>query len=124
MKIASIIIRLLLGLAFVVFGSNAFLHFIPMPELPHNLTGDFLNALFVSHYVYAVALCQIIGGLLLLLGRFVPLGLTLLGPVVVNILLFHLFLDRSGLIVALVFLALWLFLLWYYRSAFAGLFKA
>ncbi len=124
MKIAAIIVRLLLGLVFVVFGSNAFLHFISMPELPHNAPGDFLNALFVSHYVYAIALCQIIGGLLLLLGRFVPLGLTVLGPVVVNILLFHLFMDQSGLMIALVILALWLFLLWYYRSAFAGLFRA
>ncbi len=94
MKIAAIIVRLLLGLVFVVFGSNAFLHFISMRELPHNATGDFLNALFVSRYVYAIALCQIIGGLLLLLGRFVPLGLTVLGPVVVNILLFHLFMDH------------------------------
>lgn len=124
MKIAAVIVRLLLGLVFVVFGSNAFLPFIPMPELPHNATGDFLNALFVSRYVYAIALCQIIGGLLLLIGRFVPLGLTLLGPVVVNILLFHLFLDHSGLAIALVILLLWLFLLWRYRSAFAGLFRA
>ncbi len=124
MKIAAVIVRLLLGLVFVIFGSNAFLHFIPMPALPHNATGDFLNALFVSHYVYAIALCQMIGGLLLLIGRFVPLGLTVLGPVVVNILLFHLFMDHSGLTIALVILVLWLFLLWCYRSAFAGLFRA
>ncbi len=124
MKIATVIVRLLLALVFVIFGANAFLHFIPMPALPHNATGDFLNALFVSHYVYAIALCQMIGGLLLLIGRFVPLGLTVLGPVVVNILLFHLFMDHSGLTIALVILVLWLFLLWCYRSAFAGLFRA
>jgi hypothetical protein len=68
-----------------------------MPPLPHNITGDFLHAFFASHYVYAVAACQVIGGLFLILGRFVPLGLTILGPVIVNIVLFHVFLAAEGL---------------------------
>ncbi len=123
MKIITLLVRLLLGLAFVVFGSNAFLHFMPVPELPHNAMGDFLNALFRSGYIYAIGFCQVLGGLLLLLGRFVPLGLTILGPIVVNILLFHLFLDRSGMVVALVVLALWLFLVTRWWGAFAGLFR-
>lgn len=123
MKIVTLLIRLFLGLAFVVFGLNAFLRFMPMPELPHNAMGDFLNALFRSGYVYAIGFCQVLGGLLLLIGRFVPLGLTVLGPIVVNILLFHLFLDRTGLAVALVVLALWLFLVWRWSGAFAGLFR-
>ena len=63
------------------------------------------------------------GGLLLLIGRYVPLGLTLLGPVIVNILLFHIFLDPSGLPMALVVAVLALFLLWRYRANFAGLVK-
>ncbi len=123
MKILTLVIRLIVGLAFVVFGANAFFHFMPMPELPKNAMGDFLNALFRSGYIYAIGFCQVLGGLLLVLGRFVPLGLTILGPIVVNILLFHLFLDRSGLAIAFVVLALWLFLVWRWRDAFASLFR-
>jgi putative oxidoreductase len=122
MKILTIIARSLLGLAFVVFGSNAFLQFIPAPP-PRGLAGDFTKALFVSHYFYVVAVLQIAGGALLLLGRFVPLGLTLLGPVIVNILLFHIFLEPTGLPMAVVVSALALFLLWANRQAFSGLIK-
>lgn len=122
MKILIIIARSLLGLIFVVFGLNAFLQFIPMPP-PQGLAGDFSKALFVSHYFYAVAVLQIAGGALCLLGRFVPLGLTLLGPVIVNILLFHIFLEPTGLPLALVVAALALFLLWAHRQAFSGLIK-
>jgi len=123
MKIAAIIVRVLLGLMFVVFGSNIFLHFIPMPPLPATLAGDCTKALMQSHYIYVVGLLQVIGGLLLLIGRYVPLGLTLLGPVIVNILLFHIFLDRSGLPMAIIVAVLALFLLWRYRTNFAGLGK-
>ena len=123
MKILIIIARSLLGLLFVVFGLNAFLQFMPMPP-PQGLAGDFTKALFVSHYFYVIAVLQIAGGALLLVGRFVPLGLTLLGPVIVNILLFHIFLERSGLPLALVVSALALFLLWAHRQAFSGLIRS
>ena len=123
MKVATIVARVLLGLVFVVFGSNIFLHFIPMPPLPATLAGDFSKALMQSHYIYVVGLLQVIGGLLLLIGRYVPLGLTLLGPVIVNILLFHIFLDPSGLPMAIVVAVLALFLLWRHRTNFAGLLK-
>ena len=122
MKNLTIIVRSLLGLTFVVFGLNAFLQFIPAPP-PQGLAGDFTKALFVSHYFYVVAVLQIAGGALLLLGRFVPLGLTLLGPVIVNILLFHIFLEPTGLPVAVVVGALALFLLWANRQAFSGVFE-
>ena len=122
MKILAIIARSVLGLIFVVFGLNAFLHFIPAPP-PHGLAGDFVEALFVSHYFYVVAVLQIAGGALCLLGRFVPLGLTLLGPVIVNILCYHIFLDYTGWQVASVVAALALFLLWCHRANFAGLLK-
>src|SRR3954466_8297257 len=120
MKILTIIVRSLLGLIFVVFGLNAFLHFIPMPP-PEGLAGEYMKALFVSHYFYVVAVLQVVGGALLLAGRFVPLGLTLLGPVIVNILCFHLFLEPKGLPLAVIVGAAGLFLLWSYRQAFAGL---
>src|SRR5690349_18086036 len=123
MKVIVIIARVLLGLGFVVFGSNAFLQFIHAPP-PEGLAGDFTKALFVSHYFYAVAVLQIVGGAILLIGRFVPLGLTLLGPVIVNILLFHIFLEPKGLPIAILVSVLSLIVLWYHRSAFAPLFKA
>jgi putative oxidoreductase len=94
-----------------------------MPELPPTPAGDFIKALFVSHYFYAIALFQIAGGLLCLIGRYVPLGLTLLGPIIVNIDLYHIFMDPSGLPMAILVSALSLFLLWRYRDAFAGLIR-
>src|SRR5678816_1555036 len=96
MRIAALIARLLLGLIFVVFGLNGFLQFIPMGPMPAGLAGQFIGALFQSHYLWVVAALQVIGGLLLLINRFVPLGLVLLGPVIVNILLYHLLLFPSG----------------------------
>jgi len=71
--------------------------------------------------MYVIGFLQVAGGLLLLIGRFVPLGLTLLGPVIVNILLFHIFLEPTGLPMAIVVSAIALFLLWRYRTNFAGL---
>lgn len=124
MKIATIIVRILLGLMFVVFGANAFLRFMPMPELPDNAAGNFIRSLASSGYMYAIAAFQIAGGALLLVGRFVPLGLTLLGPVIVNIVLYHVFMDRSGTPMAIIVALLSLFLLWRYRDAFAGLLRA
>src|SRR5438477_1292786 len=110
MKILTIIARTLLGLIFVVFGLNAFLHFITMPP-PQGLAGDFMKALFASHYFYVVTVLQIAGGALCLLGQFVPLSLTLLNPMIVNILLFHVFLEPSGLPLAMIVNALQLFLI-------------
>src|SRR3984893_11218897 len=116
MKYAIIIARVLLGLLFAVFGSNAFLHFIPMPPM-QGPAGAFIGALVSSRYIYAVAALQVVGGLLLLIGgRFVPLGLTILGPVIVNIVLYHIFLDQSGLPMAIIISILTLFLLWAYRE--------
>jgi putative oxidoreductase len=123
MKYAIIITRVLLGLVFAVFGSNAFLHFIPVPPMQGD-AGAFIGALINSGYVYAIGALQVIGGLLLLIGgRFVPLGLTLLGPVIVNIVLYHIFLDPSGLPIAIVVSILALFLLWVYRYKFPAIFQ-
>lgn len=123
MKYAIIIARVLLGLVFVVFGSNAFLHFIPMPPM-EGPAGAFIGGLVSSGYIYAIAGLEVIGGLLLLLGaRFVALGLTLLGPVIVNIVLYHIFFDMKGMPIALVIAFLSLFLLWVYRYKFPNLWE-
>jgi hypothetical protein len=120
MKIAVLITRILLGLLFTVFGLNGFLHFIPMQPPPPGLAGQYTGALFQSHYLVVVFLLQLIGGLLLLANRFVPLALLLLGPVIVNILLFHVFMSPEGLPMALFAVVLWLVVFAGVRKAFAG----
>jgi putative oxidoreductase len=121
MKIALLIARILLGLLFAVFGLNGFLHFIPM-QPPTGLAGQYMGALFVSHYLVVVFLLQLVGGVLLLVNRFVPLALLLLGPVLVNILLFHAFMAPEGLPMALLAIVLWLIVFTGVRKAFAGVF--
>jgi hypothetical protein len=86
--------------------------------------GAFMGALFHSGYLYPIAILQVLGGLCLLAGaRFVALGLMLLGPIIVNVVLYHIFLDRSGLPIAIVVAVLALFLLWIYRYKFPALFQ-
>jgi putative oxidoreductase len=121
MKVLTVIARILLGFVFVVFGSNAFLHFLPMPPLPQSLAGDFVRVFFDSGYVYVVSALQITGGLLLLVGRFVPLALTILGAIIANILIFHTLMAPEGFLPGLIVTGLELFLLWRYRAAFAEL---
>jgi putative oxidoreductase len=94
MKYVFVMARLLLGLIFTVFGLNGFLHFIANPPLA-GLAGQFMGALAGSHYYVVVFGTQLIGGVLLLSNRYVPLALTLLGPVLVNILSFHIFLSSE-----------------------------
>ena len=124
MKIIATIARIILGCVFVFFGLNFFLQFLHMPPPPSGPAGDFAKALFVSHYFYAVGALQLVGGLLCLSGRFVPLGLTLLGPVIVNILLFHILLNPARLPLAIVVSVLALIVLWHHLAAFAGLVKS
>ena len=122
MKIASLIARYLLGFIFLVFGLNGFLHFIPMPP-PPGTAGQFMGALFVSNFLIVVFLLELIPGALLLANRYVPLALVLLGPVIVNIFLFHAFMAPTGLPLALVVIVLWLLTAHSVRSAFSGVFQ-
>jgi putative oxidoreductase len=122
MKIATLISRLLLGLIFVVFGLNGFLNFLNMGPLPTGLAGQFIGALAQSHYYWVVAGLQVAGGVLLLVNRFVPLALVLLGPVIVNILLYHLFLSPTGVALAIVVTILWFIVFYGHRQHFSGIF--
>src|ERR1051325_2048595 len=122
MKIAILIARLLLGLIFVVFGLNGFLNFLSMGPTPTGLAGQFIGALFQSHYLWVVAGLQVVGGALLLVNRFVPLALVLLGPVIVNILLYHLLLNPVGVAPAIVVTILWFIVFYGYRRYFSGIF--
>src|SRR5437588_2355085 len=109
--------RILLGLMFAVLGSNAFFHFMPMPTLEGDAAA-FMGALIHSGYMYPIAALQVLGGICLLTGRLAPLGLILLGPIVVNIDLYHIFIDHSGLGMAALISVMSLFLLWVYRYKF------
>jgi len=120
MKIAVIIARVLMGLIFVFFGLNGFLQFLKAP-MPTGLAGEFLTVLFQSHYVLFICVVQVVGGLLLLVNRYVPLALTLLGPVVVNIILYHLLLNPAAADLAVVVTVCWFFLFYRYRQNFSGL---
>jgi len=122
MKIVVLVSRLLLGLVFFVFGLNGFLQFIPVKELPTGLALQFVTALMQSHYVLVVSATQLIGGVLLLANRYVPLGLALLGPVIVNILSYHIFLSFQGMPLAALVAVLWFVLFFRYRQYFSGLF--
>ncbi len=123
MKIVALIARILLGLLFLVFGLNGFLHFIPM-QPPPGVAGQFLGALVASHLAIPIFAVQVLGGILLLLNRYVPLALTILGPVIFNIFFFHLLVAPSGLPLAILVILLWIVVFWRLRSHFAGLFTA
>lgn len=122
MKILTLIARLLLGLIFVVFGLNGFLNFLSMGPMPSGLAGQFISALVLSHYIWVVAALQVAGGALLLVNRFVPLALVLLGPVIVNIILYHVFLHPSGAVPAIVVAILWGIVFYSHRQYFSGIF--
>ena len=96
MKIATVIASILLGLIFVFFGSNFFLHFLGNRHRHRGLAGEYLHAFFASGYLYVIGGFQFIGGLLVLIGRFVPLGLTILGAMIVNIWAFHILMAPEG----------------------------
>jgi putative oxidoreductase len=118
MKIVSIIARYLLGLIFAVFGLNGFLHFIHEPPPPNPLAIQFLIAVSSSHFAAFFFAVQLIGGLLLLSGYFVPLALTLLGAELYNILAFHLTLAPASIPPALVASVLWMLVFLQYRASF------
>lgn len=124
MKIAALMVRILLGLVFTVFGANGLHPFLPMPPPPGGVAGQYIMALTQSHFFVVPAAVQFIGGLLLLVNRYVPLALTILGPVIVNILCFHIFMERTGLPLAFVVAVLWFVLFYHYRRSFAGIFEA
>lgn len=120
MKIASTVARYLLGTVFLVFGLNGFFHFIPMPP-PTGVAGQFFGALFVSKLYVVIFGLQVVGGVLLLANRYVPLALTILAPIIVNIVSFHILMAPAGLPQAVLVTVLWFLVASRVRPAFAGL---
>ncbi|HET6284826.1 MAG TPA: DoxX family protein [Polyangia bacterium] len=118
-----VVARIVLGLIFVVFGLNGLLHFLPQPPAPPAAAGAFAGALMATGYFFPLLkITEIVAGSLLLLGVVVPLALTLLAPIIVNIVAFHLFLAPGNWGIVGLLLAAELFLAWTYRAAFAPLF--
>jgi putative oxidoreductase len=123
MRTASVIARYLAGLIFLVMGLNGFLNFIPFPP-PGGIAGQFMGALYVSHYLWVIFAFQVIAGVLLLVNRYVPLAVAILAPVLVNILTFHALMAPSGLPLALFVAVLWATIFIDVRPAFSGLFQS
>ena len=123
MKILFIVARVLLGLLFLVFGLNGFLHFIPAPQ-PSGIPGQFFGAMYVSHYLSAIWVVQIVGGALLLINRFVAGALNILGSVLVNIVLFHACMAPVGYAPAVIAILLWSIVFYQQRAAFRPLLTA
>jgi hypothetical protein len=122
-KIAATVARYLLGLIFLVFGSNMLHHFLPNPPLPPGPLADFTRAFAVSHYDLAIGFFQVVPAILLLANRFVPLALTVLAAMIVNIDLTHITMAPSGLPMAGVVSILWLLVFLRMRTNFAGIFE-
>lgn len=124
MKIVALVARILLGLIFVVFGLNGLLKFIPGSDMvPPGVAGQFVTAMGQTQYLHVVSLLQVLGGALVLSGFFVPLGLVVLGPILFNILCFHVFfLHGAGAVPGVVSTILWFVVFIRYRENFAGIF--
>jgi uncharacterized membrane protein YphA (DoxX/SURF4 family) len=122
MRVLTLISRILLGVLFLVFGLNGFLNFLSMGPPPSGLAGQFIGALFLSHYYWVIAALQVVAGVLLIVGRYVPLALVLLGPIIVNILLYHIFLMPAGIVLAVIATLLWFIVFYSYRQYFSGIF--
>src|SRR6202140_4029407 len=123
MRTVSAIARYLAGVIFLVFGLNGFLNFIPLPP-PGGIAGQFLGALYTSHYLMVIFAFQVIAAVLLLVNRYVPLAVAILAPVIVNILSFHAFMAPGGLPLALFVAVLWAAIFIDVRPAFSGLFQS
>src|ERR1017187_4920324 len=121
MKMATKVARVLLGLMFLVFGTNYFFHFLPNPPMEGPAL-QFMMLFASSGWMTAVKMFELVGGLLLLTGMYPLIGVVLVTPVIVNITLFHSLLAPSGLPLALVLVLLDGFYIWQNRKHFQGLF--
>jgi hypothetical protein len=124
MKIVVLIARLLLGIAFTFFGVNGLHPLFKSPPPPEGIAGQYIVVMNSTHYMQVVAALMVISGILFLVNRFVPLALVLLGPILVNILLFHLLISHPGFQGGIIATLLWFLVFNAHRTAFAGVFQA
>jgi hypothetical protein len=125
MKIAATVARYLLGLTFAFFGANLLFPFLPTPPMPPGPVKDFTTVLATTHYTAVVGFCQFVPGVLLLINRYVPLALTVLAAVIVNILTTHiLVMHGGGLFPAPIIVVIcWILVFLRVRSSFNGIFE-
>lgn len=126
MKYLPTIASILLGLMFIAFGALFLLKMMPAQDPPPegSLPALFMGALYPSGYLHFVKILEVLGGILLLIPLTRNIGLLVLGPIIINILAFHIFILKGAMLVDPVLIAitvLALFLLWAERKAFAGL---
>ncbi len=114
--------RFLFGLIFVVFGLNFFFHFLPMPPLNEPAMAYMMALVNSGYTMNIVKVVEILGGIMVLSGCWLPFGVVILTPIVINIVLFHTFLDTGGAPIAYFLLLMWAILVWGYRNHFKSLF--
>ena len=118
------IVRILLGLMFLLFGLNGFLNFMPAPkDMPQDIMTA-VGGLMKGGYMTVVSGTEVIVAVLLLINRFVPLALALLAPIVVGIITFHIALAPASIGPGIVVLLMELYLAWVYRGAFKPMLAA
>ncbi len=122
MKTISTILRVVLGLIFVIFGLNFYLQFIPLQIPQDGPIGAFMGGLSAAPYLWhVVKVTEIVGGLLLISGTYVPFALTILFPITLNIFLFHTVMTPIGdAIMAIVMMVIHIFLFYTFRASYAG----
>ena len=113
----------LLGLAFITFGLNHFFHFLPaMPQPPEGSPPAlFFGAIYPTGYFSFIKTIEIIGGLLVILPLTRNIGLLFLGPIIINILAFHIYLTNGAGLTdppVIVISVLAAYLLWHGRQKF------
>lgn len=123
MKIVVLIARILVGLVFAAFGSNLLHPWMPQPAMSGQIAA-YMTVMFTTHAILVVGFFQLVSGLLLLAGRYVPLALTVLGAILVNIWTYHLFVAHGQYLPPALVTLLWALVFWAYRGSFAGVFSA
>jgi uncharacterized membrane protein YphA (DoxX/SURF4 family) len=124
LRIATAIVRILLGLMFLIFGLNGFLNFMPQPkDVPQEIM-TVMGALVKAGYMTVVSGAEVLIAVMLLTNRFVPLALALLAPIVVGILTFHIFMAPATIVPGLIVTVMELYLAWAYRGAFRTMLQA
>lgn len=118
-RVLPMIARILMGLAFAASGFMGLFKLMPQPKDLPPAVSEFMGAMMNTHYFFPLLfVTQLLVGLLLLLNLFVPLALVLIMPVLVNIILYHIFLQPSGIVPGAILMALELYLAWVYRRAY------
>ena len=123
MKITVLILRSILGLIYLIFGINFFLHFIPQPPPGKDAAGAFQIGLFGTGYFFPfLKVVEVVTGVMLLINKYTALFLLIIFPITLNIFLFHAFLEPAGVVMAGPMLLINLFLGWAYRKYYAPIF--